>query len=80
MTMKAPKFTVSMLCCNRLELTQACLNSIVLHSNPTNTEVIITDNGSSDGTKAWLKRQKELLKEWQLTINQSGQLRVQRPQ
>lgn len=47
-----PRFTISLLCCNRLELTQACLRSVMAHSP--DTEIIITDNGSKDGTPAFL--------------------------
>lgn len=50
--MTAPRFTISLLCCNRLELTRACLTSVLAHS--TNCELIITDNGSTDGTQAYL--------------------------
>lgn len=47
-----PRFTISILCHNRLELTQACLRSVSVHSR--DCELIITDNGSTDGTPAYL--------------------------
>src|SRR5689334_15851679 len=50
--MSLPKFTISVLCHNRLELTQACLKSVFQHSK--DYELIITDNGSTDGTKVYL--------------------------
>jgi ADP-heptose:LPS heptosyltransferase len=50
---QAPKFTISMLCHNKLGLTQACVASVLKHS--ANYEFIITDNASVDGTQHWLK-------------------------
>lgn len=47
-----PKYTVSMLCHNKLELTQACMASVLKHSS--DFELLITNNASSDGTREWL--------------------------
>jgi GT2 family glycosyltransferase/ADP-heptose:LPS heptosyltransferase len=52
----APLFTISVLCLNNLDLTRACIESILAHSGPPSRyELIITDNGSTDGTAKWLK-------------------------
>jgi GT2 family glycosyltransferase len=40
---------------NNLELTQNCLESIWEHTPPELFEIIVVDNGSSDGTPAFLK-------------------------
>jgi GT2 family glycosyltransferase len=41
---------------NNLELTQNCLDSIWEHTTPELYEIIVVDNGSSDGTPAFLKQ------------------------
>jgi tetratricopeptide (TPR) repeat protein len=41
---------------NNLELTQNCLESIWEHTPPELFEIIVVDNGSSDGTPAFLKQ------------------------
>ena len=46
--------SVIVLCYNRLEYTKACINSRLKHS-PENTEIVIVDNNSTDGTRDWLK-------------------------
>lgn len=51
-----PKYTISILCCNNLQLTKACLDSVCEHS--TDCELILTDNGSSDGTAEYLQQLK----------------------
>lgn len=50
---QAPRFTVSILCHNKLALTQACLRSVMAHSR--DCEVIVTDNASADETPAFLR-------------------------
>lgn len=50
---QAPKFTISILCFNKLELTMACLRSVAAHSR--DCEVIVTNNASMDGTRAYLR-------------------------
>lgn len=53
MTTTLPRYTVSLLCHNKLHLTQACLASVLRHSH--DYEVILTDNASTDGTQHWLR-------------------------
>lgn len=50
--MSAPKFTISVVCYNNLELTKRCIASILGYSN--NFELIVTDNASTDGTDRYL--------------------------
>lgn len=40
---------------NQLELTKQCLDSINRHTNMENIEIIVIDNGSTDGTVEYLK-------------------------
>jgi GT2 family glycosyltransferase len=44
-----PHYTISVLCFNRRVMTERCLRSVIEHS-PADTEIIVTDNGSVDGT------------------------------
>jgi ADP-heptose:LPS heptosyltransferase len=48
----APRFTVSVLCMNHLDLTVKCIESVLKHSK--DFELIVTDNASSDGTPKYL--------------------------
>ncbi len=42
---------------NKLELTRICIESILKHGAQASFEIIIVDNGSTDGTSKWLKKQ-----------------------
>ncbi len=57
---KPPKFLISVLCLNRLECTKACLEAVFAGGG--DFELIVTDNGSTDGTKEYLE---ELLRHHQ---------------
>jgi GT2 family glycosyltransferase/ADP-heptose:LPS heptosyltransferase len=48
-------YTISVLCYNRVAMTERCLNSVLRHS-PKETKILVTDNGSTDGTAALLAR------------------------
>ena len=50
--MTLPRYTISVICFNNLELTRKCLRAVALHSR--DCEVIVTDNASTDGTGAYL--------------------------
>lgn len=56
-----PVFSISVVCLDNVELTQRCIESVVRHSATENYELIITDNGSTDGTAAYLNGIKERL-------------------
>lgn len=47
------EYCVSVLCHNRLDRTQRCVEALLAH-RPPDTELLITDNGSIDGTREWL--------------------------
>lgn len=49
-----PLVSIIILTFNRLDVTQACLDSIQRHT-PEPHEIIVVDNGSNDGTVAWLR-------------------------
>lgn len=58
----APRYSISILAFNRLDLTKACVASVLRHSGPpSGYELIITDNASSDGTGAYLTQLKAQL-------------------
>ena len=48
------KTTIIILTWNGLELTRRCLDSLFRSELPENVEIIVIDNGSSDGTQAYL--------------------------
>lgn len=49
-----PKVSVVVLTYNNLDLTRACLASLVEHSQYEHMEVVVVDNASSDGSQAFL--------------------------
>ncbi len=49
-----PRVSVIVLCFNHLEMTQACLDSLVRFSHYPNLELILVDNASSDETAEYL--------------------------
>nr|BFE95840.1 hypothetical protein GCM10020185_63760 [Pseudomonas brassicacearum subsp. brassicacearum] len=53
-TLPRPKVSVVVLTYNNLELTKACLDSLLTQSQYPNLEIIVVDNHSSDQTPAYL--------------------------
>lgn len=49
-----PKVSISIVCYNNLALTQKCLQSVL--NNSTDCELLLTDNGSSDGTAEYFDK------------------------
>lgn len=47
-------WSISILCYNKLSLTQACIQSL-LKWTPQKSQLILTNNGSTDGTQAYLE-------------------------
>ncbi|MFL6611868.1 MAG: glycosyltransferase [Pseudomonas sp.] len=54
-TLPLPKVSVVVLTYNNLELTKACLDSLLTQSQYPNLEIIVVDNHSSDQTPAYLR-------------------------
>jgi len=50
-----PPVSVVVLCYNNLELTKACIDSLVRYSDYPDLELIVVDNASSDGTGDYLR-------------------------
>lgn len=53
-TLPQPKVSVIVLTYNNLELTKACLDSLLTQSQYANLEIIVVDNNSSDDTPAFI--------------------------
>lgn len=51
-----PKFAISILSLNRLELTKACIQSVIANSEAGTYHLILTDNGSTDGSREYLSK------------------------
>jgi len=52
-----PRVSVVIPVYNKLELTQMCLESLARDETAASREIIVVDNGSTDGTTAWLQQQ-----------------------
>lgn len=50
-----PRVSVVVVTFDKLEMTRACLHSLELNSHYPNMEVIVIDNASTDGTRAYLE-------------------------
>lgn len=50
-----PKVSVIVVTYNNLDLTRACLSSVEVYSQYRNLEIIVVDNASSDGSRAYLE-------------------------
>lgn len=51
-----PLYTIALLCHDNLELTKKCLDSVFRSTDIARAEVIVIDNGSTDGTGEYLQR------------------------
>lgn len=68
----SPKVSVVMLCYNNLDFTKACLNSLSLHSGYQNLEIVVVDNGSTDGTPDYLRQYAVGRTDVKLVLNDSN--------
>jgi Predicted glycosyltransferases len=55
-----PPITIIILTWNGLEYTRRCIESIRAHTHDIAYHLLVVDNGSSDGTLAWLRSQPEI--------------------
>jgi len=55
------KTSIIILVKNQLEYTKQCIESIRQYTRPGTYEIIVVDNGSDDGTPAWLAEQPDLV-------------------
>ena len=53
-SIEMPKISVVVLTCNNLDLTKACLQSLIEQTGYPNLEIIVVDNASVDGTPSYL--------------------------
>lgn len=50
-----PHYSIIIPCYNHLDLTIQCINNIIRNSNMKSLEIILINDGSTDGTKEWLE-------------------------
>jgi GT2 family glycosyltransferase len=67
-----PKVSVVMLCYNNLEFTKACIKSLLGVGTYSNLELIVVDNGSSDGTKEYMQELKSEVGHLRLIVNENN--------
>jgi cysteinyl-tRNA synthetase len=48
-------FSIGIVACNYLEDLKRCMNSVIAHSQDVAIEILVVDNGSTDGTSVWLE-------------------------
>lgn len=63
-----PKITISILAYGALEHSRACIQSVMANSAGHDVELILTDNGSTDGTAEYFQQVKESLPEGTVRI------------
>ncbi len=64
-----PPVSILILAYNNLALTQLCLRSIYCNTTYSNFEVIVVDNGSTDGTPDWLMKYAKVHPNLKLILN-----------
>jgi glycosyltransferase involved in cell wall biosynthesis len=64
---------VIVLCYNRLAYTKRCLNSLLTWS-PERLAIVIVDNGSTDGSRAWLRSWAEGMDNVKLVMNKRNEM------
>lgn len=52
-----PKLSIVILCWNDLHIVSECLRSIYAHTHSTHFEIIVSDNGSTDGSAEFIRQQ-----------------------
>jgi len=58
------KVSIIIRCFNRLEYTTQCINSVIYNAGYENYEIIVVNQGSTDGTKEWLNWIKKMPNKW----------------
>lgn len=69
---RPPRISVIILTYNNLELTKACLQSVVERSDYPDLEIVIVDNASSDGSPAYLREFGEAHPNVKVILNDSN--------
>lgn len=65
-----PKVAIVILTYNNLKYSKKCIDSIRKYNSKTSCEIIVVDNGSTDGTVSWIKKQKDI--KYQLNKENKG--------
>ncbi len=67
-----PRISVIVLTYNNLELTKACLDSLITRSHYPNLEIIVVDNASTDGSVAYLTAFGKTYPEVKIILNETN--------
>lgn len=67
-----PAVSIIVVTYNNLDLTVACINSLIRNTTYPNYEIIIVDNGSEDGTQAYLRQLSRLDVSCRIKLNQEN--------
>jgi GT2 family glycosyltransferase/tetratricopeptide (TPR) repeat protein len=59
--------SIIVLCCNQVEYTRLCLESVRRHTRPP-YELLLIDNGSTDGTAAYLEELRQAPEPWRVVV------------
>ncbi|GEM_PF-5619491 len=69
---KAPRVSIIIPLFNKKEMTERCLDAIRKNTQYKNYEIILVDNGSTDGTKTYLKKIKQSHKYIRTILNKTN--------
>ncbi len=68
-----PRVSIGMVTYNQKNLTALCLESILRSTEYPNYEIVVVDNGSTDGTREWLEERARVVPELRVVFNEANE-------